>query len=264
MLGKNQCALRWPQIPIPIGYQETIVTPKASRNVEAYWSFTASKHGHSLILPDGRCDIIFRHNIHSTDTPTPVVTGPATQPYAVEYDVGDSWIGMRLRPSSGVALWQGKINNAANYVLRGPKALGLLPELAALNNRSLTQAKLEQALAAIQLPNVDPRLTRALDALHLSGGRMRIEKLSQFACCSTRHLNRMFRCNVGLTTKTYAQLVQFHRALNLIRSEHLPITDAAFEAGYTDHAHLTRAFRRYGGFFPSKIPQDLSPPMLPS
>jgi hypothetical protein len=36
-------------ILIPIGYQETIVTPKASRSVEAYWSFTADKPGQSLV-----------------------------------------------------------------------------------------------------------------------------------------------------------------------------------------------------------------------
>lgn len=217
-----------------------------------------------MILPDGRCDIIFRYNIQSTDTPTPVVTGPATQPYVVKYDVGDSWLGMRLCPSSGVALWQSKIINAANNVLRGPEARILLPELSALNHRSLTQTKLEQVLATIPLPKVDPRLTRALDALHLSGGRMRIEKLAKFARCSTRQLNRMFRCNVGLTAKTYAQLVQFHRALKLVRSENFLITDAAFEAGYSDHAHLTRAFKRYGGFAPSNIPQELSLPTLPS
>ena len=182
----------------------------------------------------------------------------------MEYDVGDSWLGMRLRPSSSAALWQSNIVNAANNVLRGPQALTLLPELAALNHSSLTQTNLEQALEMIRPRNVDPRLTRTLDAIHLSGGRMRIDKLAQFSGCSARHLNRVFQCNVGLTTKTYAQLVQFHRALKLIRHEHLPITDAAFEGGYADHAHLTRAFRRYGGFIPSEIPENLSLPILPS
>jgi transcriptional regulator GlxA family with amidase domain len=106
------------------------------------------------------------------------------------------------------------------------------------------------------------RLSGALDALHVSGGRRRIDELSKYAGCTTRQLNRMFRSNVGLSAKTYAQLVQFHRTLKLIQCERLSITVAAFEGGYADQAHLTRAFQRFGGFTPSNVPHDLSLPML--
>lgn len=249
-------------IPIPNGYQETIVTPKASRSVEAYWSFTANKVGRSLVLPDGRCDIIVRDNIHRTDVPLPIITGPATEPYTVEYEVGDRWLGIRLRPDKGVALWRSEIAYAADTVLRGKDAVALMPGLAKLKSCEMTMANLAKVAEAPMKLSADQRLTRALDALHASGGRIRIEKLARFAGCTSRHLNRMFRSTIGLSTKTYAQLVQFHRTLKLIQHEHLPITDAAFEGGYADHAHLTRAFRRYGGFTPSDVPDDLPLPML--
>lgn len=196
--------------------------------------------------------------------PIPIVTGPATQPYVVKYVAGDHWVGMRLRPSSGHILWNDKIECAVDSVLRGQDALNLLPELAAITRRNLTQTDLEIALKLICPRDVDPRLTRSIEALHLSGGRMRIDKLALYAGCSPRHLNRLFQNNTGLSAKTYAQLVQFHRALKLIRHEHLAISDAAFESGYADHAHLTRAFRRYGGFKPSEIPKELSLPTLPT
>lgn len=237
------------------------MTPQASRSVEALWSFTANKPGRSLVLPDGRCDIIVRYNIHASHTPIPVITGPATQAYTVECDVGDSWLGMRLRPSSGVALWQSEIVLAADRVLRGPEALELLPGLAALNRKPITRANFVEAIGMIHL-RADPRLTRSLDALHVSGGRIRIEKLAQFAGCTSRHLNRLFRSHIGLAAKTYAQLVQFHRTLKLVKQERLAITSAAFEGGYADHAHLTRAFQRYGGFTPSEMSEELTLPTL--
>lgn len=249
-------------MPIPVGYHETIVTPEASRSVEAYWSFTAEKAGGGLVLPDGRCDIILQYNIHSSDVPVPIITGPATQAYTVEYEVGDRWLGMRLRPDNGCALWTSGIAHAVNTVLIGPEALALLPKLATLNSSNLTISDLSNTVGVMTTHNINRWVSRALGALHTSGGRMQIEKLAEFVGCTPRHLNRIFRSHTGLSAKTYAQLVQFHRTLRLLQREHLPITGAAFEGGYSDHAHLTRAFRRFGGFAPSEIPDELALPTL--
>lgn len=249
-------------IPIPIGYRETIVTPKASRNVEAFWSFTADKSGQSLVLPDGRCDIILRHNINRPHSQIPVVTGPATEAYMVAYEAGDCWLGTRLRPNNGVTLWGARIADAANKVLRGQDAVDLVPSLQNRTGTEMTLTDLAGVMVAKTPTIAELRTTRALDVLHTSGGRIGIEELAAFVGCSARHLNRLFRSQVGLSAKTYAQLVQFHRTLKLVQREHLPITIAAFEGGYADHAHLTRAFGRFGGFTPSQIPKDLSLPAL--
>lgn len=249
-------------IPIPIGYQEAIVTPKSSRSVEAYWSFTADKAGQNLVLPDGRCDVILRHNINQQNLQFPVVTGPATQAYMVTYEAGDCWLGVRLRPNNGVMLWRNRIENAENAVLRGQDAVALVPDLLTREGAEMTLADLATVMATKAPSKEDGRLNRALDALHASGGRITIEKLAVFSGCTPRHLNRIFRSHVGLGTKTYAQLVQFHRTLKLVQQEHLSISDAAFEGGYADQAHLARAFRRFGGFTPSEIPKGLSLPAL--
>ena len=216
-----------------------------------------------MILPDGRCDIILRYNTHGSGSPIPIITGPATQPYTVEYDVGDSWLGIRLRPGKGVMLWQQRIASAANTVLRGQDALELLPRLAGIKGHHSTLNILAAALEAKTTGHItDHRLSLALDILHASGGRIRIERLATYVGCTSRHLNRMFRSNMGLSAKTYAQLLQFHRTLKLIQHEHLSIADAAFEGGYADHAHLSRAFQCFGGFTPSRVPHDLSLPAL--
>lgn len=215
-----------------------------------------------MVLPDGRCDIILRYNIHRANSPTPIITGPATEPYTVEYDAGDCWIGIRMRPANGFLLWRQKIAQSADKVLRGQDALAMFPRLGELKGSHLTLDNLLTILEDYISPMANNRLSGALDALHVSGGRRRINELSKYACCTTRQLNRMFRSNVGLSAKTYSQLVQFHRTLKLIQCERLPITVAAFEGGYADQAHLTRAFQRFGGFTPSNVPYDLSLPML--
>lgn len=238
------------------------MTPKSSRDAEAYWTFRSEHAGESLVLPDGRCDIILLFNEHKSMPATPVITGPSTLPYKVEYSAGDRWIGIRLRPLSGVALWKRRISCAADKVLRGEDAIAVLPSLAELKGNQLTLDELDSLVSLEKSNNQIKKLSMAIDSLHVSGGRMKITQVADFAGCSPRQLNRIFRLNVGLSTKTYAQLVQFHRTLKLIRNEHLTISGAAFEGGYTDHAHLTRSFQRFGGFTPSSIPNDLSQPLL--
>jgi len=230
--------------------------------VEAYWSFTAKTAGSTLILPDGRCDIIFQLNVHKDQLPTPIITGPSTQPYTVECDYGDQWLGIRLRPHNGALLWKQKIGVAADTVARGNEALDLLPWLAELMASPITLDAMADKFESKTSTFNDQKLTSALDALHASGGRMRVATMASFVGCTARQLNRLFQSNIGLSTKTYAQLVQFHRTLNLVQHQQLKISSAANEGGYADQAHLTRAFQRFGGFTPSNIPKDLAIPEL--
>ena len=90
---------------------------------------------------------------------------------------------------------------------------------------------------------------------------MPIEVLACRLNHSPRQLNRGFLKAVGLPAKAYARLVQFHRALGLVQRG-VGLVAAAFEAGYADQAHMTRAMRAYGGFVPSRIPTDLMVPVL--
>lgn len=203
-----------------------------------------------------------RFNHQVSDQSIPIVTGPATQPYTVNYTAGDTWLGIRFRPQNAAVLWQRRIESAADTVLRGEDALTLVPELGDVRDGVVTMDNLLQSLERQAPCPAESRLSHALDVLHVSGGRIRIDKLAQLVGCTTRQLNREFNKNIGLSTKTYTQLVKFHRTLKLVHAERLSISDAAFEGGYSDHAHLTRTFQRFGGFSPSKIPQNLALPTL--
>ena len=250
---------RYTSIPIPVGYHEVINTPKTARQAGAVWSFAAQTAGSAVVLPDGRCDIILRSQ--SNDV-IPIITGPATRPYRVTFQRGDQWVGIRLRPEHGALLWQLKLQNAPDAVLRGQDAIAHMPGLSALKTPEVAAKRLSALLSWEQTSQVNPRLRQAVDVMHTAGGRLGINALAAHIGCSTRHLNRMFRGHIGLDAKTYAQIVQFHRALKLITGGQLAITAAAAECGYADQAHMTRAFRRFGGFTPSTIPPDLSVPGL--
>jgi len=92
---------------------------------------------------------------------------------------------------------------------------------------------------------------------------MEIEAMAQVADISDRHFRREFAKAVHVSPKTYCSVIRFHRALRLIMHSGLSLADTAFEAGYADHAHMARAFTKFGGFSPSNIPENLSLPGLP-
>ena len=192
-----------------------------------------------------------------------MITGPATKPYSVTHAAGDAWIGARLRPQMGAALWGERLAQAVDTALRGPAALARHPSLTALTTQAPTLPHLAKIVAQITAQTTaDKRLTRALDLLHTSGGRMPIDALATAAHCSARHLSRLFVAQVGLPPKTYAQLIRINRTLRLLEDGALPLIAAAQEAGFSDQAHLTRACRRYAGFAPTSRPSSLTLPSL--
>ena len=251
-------------MPIPVGYHEPLLTPRAARSVEAVWSYCADHSGSTTVLPDGRCDVILRFNVHSDARAVPILTGPATAPYRVTYQNGDTWVGVRLRPHFGAALWSKRLVEMVDDVLRGEEVEKAQPAFAQIVSVPRHEDALRRALgsfvAALPAPISPASLTMALDALHTSGGRMPITKLADITGRSTRQLGRQFRASIGISPKTYSGLIQAHRALRLISKSGLSLSQIALEAGYADHAHMSRAVRQVSGFAPRDVPETLTQP----
>lgn len=248
-------------MPIPQGYSEAIVTPQQSRSVEAVWSYVAATSGRGVVLPDGRCDLILRFREGQNGTVQPVVTGPATQPYEISYAAGDGWVGVRMRPEHGFAVWGSALGAAKDQVRRGADAVTLVPALADLVDTAPLEAELRAGLWAVPdvlaHQNVDVRVARAVQQIHLTGGRVSVVNLAVRVGVTTRHLGRLFHGSVGLGVKTYIGLVRFHRALRLAVRGGVSLSEVAFEAGFADQAHLSRAVRRFGGITPGRVPPEL-------
>jgi AraC-like DNA-binding protein len=255
---------------LPLGYHEQLITPKSRRQTAAHWSFVADHAGTSIVLPDGCCDVILRFTVDEHHVPaniTPIITGPATSPFNIEYAPGDGWAGLRIYPANARTLWGDQLLNAQDQILTGEKAITQLPSLAALIKSISPQTNIHDALLALPpLQNTDDDrhlVHKLIDLIHLSGGQISINQMAECTNHSTRHILRTFRNMVGLSVKLYARIIQFHRALNLLQNADLSSTDVALECGYADQAHMIRAFQKFGGFSPNRIPANLSLPGLP-
>ena len=88
----------------------------------------------------------------------------------------------------------------------------------------------------------------------LSDGAVRIDGIAKRIHLSARTLQRRLeRSGVTFSQLVDAARLQFASRMLSAQSESTKISDVAFAAGYSDHAHFTRAFRRVAGVTPSQF-----------
>jgi AraC-like DNA-binding protein len=258
-------------MPIPFGYRELLHIPRAPNGIETVWTSHSGQH---LVLPDGRGDIILRFNISENSPVLPiilVVAGPSTSFHYATLTPDLYFIGARLRPGFLERILNITAVSLRNRVLVGDAALAAVPALLPLTAPASSIDELVSRLNSFvheQLSNLSPRLGAnksldLIDTVHTGGGRLSIMDLSKMHDVSARTVHRQIVQATGLAPKELNQILQFHRALRLLRDHRLKPAEAAFEAGYSDQAHMTRAFRKLGGFTPAQLP-DLVLATLPS
>ncbi|MGC5334667.1 helix-turn-helix domain-containing protein [Micromonospora sp. DT62] len=142
--------------------------------------------------------------------------------------------------------------------------------LAAAESWSARFALLDAALA-VRLATagpVDARLGWAWQRLADSGGQVGVGSLAEELGWSRRHFAVRFRQEVGLSPKTVARLLRFHRAYAalgagpgvpeaLVGAEDPGVAggwaDLAVRCGYYDQSHLIRDFREFAGDTPAAL-----------
>jgi AraC-like DNA-binding protein len=252
------------------GYSETSNPTFRSRSVESVWSYLAQDSHEHRVLPDGRCDVILRFN---TDGLKPVgeikalIAGPATTFHLVPMVKGIGYVGIRIRPAFARHVLGFELSMIANRVLAGEATIKAMPSLKVMCRpiESIERLVKKLELFVESLNNCGNEANRAvalINALHLSGGRLSVKELARLNDVDERTVRREFKKSTGLTPKQYAIIIQFHRALRLLRDVGLDAISTATEAGYADQAHMTRMFRKLGGFTPGNLP-NIPFPNLP-
>jgi AraC-like DNA-binding protein len=249
-------------MPIPSGYHEILHNPRDPHGLETVWTSFSTTSGEHLVLPDGRGDIILRFNVVENCPVAPitlVLAGPSTSYHSVKLSPDLCFIGARLRPGFLHHVLKLDPSSLRNKVLVGQDALAAVPRLVALvAPASSIDALIERLKAFVRDCSLQTSSGKTkfdlIDAAHASGGRLSVSELGKLHCLSARTVHRYVVGETGLAPKELNQILQFHRALRLLRDHGLHPADAAFESGYADQAHMTRAFRKFGGFTPANLP----------
>lgn len=267
-------------------YQELPLGPLDPNRVEAVWRYESPQPCSQLVLPDGRMDLV-AHATRASDGALQAVwlaiAGPADGWSRVPMRAGMLSVGVRFHIGwGGVCLG---LSPAAmrNQVVVGAPVLACLGPLAQgmLNARTpvaLQQALIDAVLALLARAKPGAAHARALRAIGqvMAGAGPGIGTDSgggggggggsdapasadgpHSAGASARALRRDVQAAVGLSLRSLSGVLRFQRAVALLNARAASsLADLASSAGYADQAHMTREFRRFGGFTPA-LPQPV-------
>ena len=250
-------------MPIPNRYNEVLHSARERFAVEAAWTSFTEKPLEHRVLPDGRCDIILRFQSDGSKPIGPIfpaIVGAATRFHIVKIEPGIGYVGVRLRPGTARQVLGVDLTEITDQGIRGGAAIAIIPALSALCAPAQSNDELAMRLDSFVVgrsseAQIDPLTSAIINMLHTAGGRLPITEIASLHGVDVRQVHRRIVSGTGLTPKQMAMVIQFHRALRLIIDGRLDIASAAFEAGYADQAHMTRVFKRMGGFSPAKIPE---------
>ena len=88
-------------------------------------------------------------------------------------------------------------------------------------------------------------------------GRVRIRSLADELGWSRRRLAARFRDEIGLSPKTFARVLRFEHAKELLERVGVDWARVAVEAGYYDQSHLVNEFRAITGTTPTRYASEL-------
>ncbi|SCL28200.1 transcriptional regulator, AraC family [Micromonospora rhizosphaerae] len=198
------------------------------------------------VLPDGCLDLLWSRRSGL------LVAGPDRTAYLTDSAPGERWLGLRLPPGVGPAVFGVPAHELRDRrvpldALWGRAAV----ELAELLGDRPTGAALEAVASARLAGAGGPDPLGARVAALLAAG-VTVTATAAEVGLGERVLHRRCRHLFGYGPKTLARIVRMQRALTLARAG-TPLAEVAARSGYADQAHLTRDVRDLAGVPPTRL-----------
>ena len=206
------------------------------------------------VVSDGCVDILIE-----VSSKTPFITGFSKK--YITFDLGTSfhYLGIRFYPFMFPLLFNIPAKTVVDQFL---PLEDILPELGM--GMGMQSMSMEDSLEQVanhfdrvlspytqDLPQHDPRLSKTINQILLSGGNIQIKDMD--IDMSERQLRRMFQFYFGESPKVFAKVYRFQRLLNSYLSTEGSLHEKVFyDMGYYDQAHFIKDFKRFYGVTPAQ------------
>lgn len=233
-----------------------------------YWEATATLYRVRLV-PTGRAVVVIslgepfaQVSRLGEASPNSQVTGSLVAgledgPRLCDHPGGQEAIRLELTPLGAYRLFAVPMSELTNRVVElcdvlGAEARALAEQLAATRDWGARFDLLDFALCARleRGPEPAPEVRHAWRLLSRAGGGIAIGRIAAEVGWSKSYLVRRYTEQIGLTPKTSARVLRFHRAVRLLTREGARLTEVTAACGFYDQAHLNREFRALAGTTP--------------
>jgi AraC-like DNA-binding protein len=224
-----------------VSYAETLVQ---SPLVACTWEQDTQVGHEQRIVPDACVDLIWTGKALA-------IAGPDTAPRVATLSPGSRIVGVRLRPGAAGEVLGLPASELRDISADAVDVLGRDATAALLEALAAGQDPHPILLRAVELRGVrepDPLVSAAIRAL--GRPRARVSAVASELGLSARQLQRRISDAVGYGPKTLQRVLRFRRLQALPPAA---LADLAFDAGYSDQAHMTTEVRELAGLTPVKF-----------
>jgi len=109
------------------------------------------------------------------------------------------------------------------------------------------------AFKNLKVQNIPVNIKYSLDYIYTHFlDEISLDTLAKLSHLSKYHFIKVFKEKTGLTPHQYIMALKIEYAMQLI-SKNLPLSQIAYECGFSDQSHFIRTFKKHYGFTPSLV-----------
>ncbi|WP_158826649.1 helix-turn-helix domain-containing protein [Mucilaginibacter lacusdianchii] len=231
-----------------IDFQLVQPVPELSHLVESFWMLEnkSDESKQVIILPDGRVDAIL-----SSDAPHNFsLLGLESKPSRGEIPAKFAMFSISFRPLGVAYLFKNLLPILTDTATMLPADyFGV--EINQNQSKHELCTQLTEKLLVIAKKEVDIRKQKLFDLIYASNGAISVKDLSARAGWSSRQINRYFQYTLGVSLKSYCNILRFRASFPHIKQGRLfP------EGNFSDQSHFIREIKKYAGVVPKELAKN--------
>lgn len=228
--------------------------------VEAIWSFESPERldvkEQAVVIPSGRCILLWNYKgIYAHRMQNHVyehalydlhLVGQHMDKIVLSGTAPVNAIGISFKPYGFYALVGGALADFTNKVTSISKVNKAGKELLKGFQGSVSDAL--DALTTLLIERIhyhpDERVVQLIDKIDACKGMLLIQDLFKEVVGSQRHLNKLFKAQVGITPKEYTSIIRFQEVYNrFVRSKNKTGKNELYDF-YYDESHFIQNFKK--------------------
>lgn len=201
------------------------------------------------IIPDGCLSVIF-YGDGAFEYGT--VCGTTDRIKKLTLIPGWKYMIFRFMPGASAAFLKCDINDITNNSISVEDGVRNGDRLISISGRDLDIS--EKALQMSRILKIDKRrketdylIRYCTENIFRNNGNIMIADLSEKTGFSDRYLGKIFEKYIGISPKTYAEIIRLQSSLYRIfdKTNHDSLMNIALDSGYFDHAHMNRNYNKF-------------------
>lgn len=225
-----------------LGLEQRRATKPLSRVVHSYLQITTDSPLSYALIPDGTQAVFMsRHGSF--------VGGVQSQATDIPIAQAGEYFGIRFYPGALPCFFADKVSEITDGYVSSDyfscSNFSRLHESVYAQSDFLGRSNVcEQWLLSRYQPLERKPFEQALSLIYQASGDIAVAEIAAQVAVSPRHLNRLFRQHIGLSTKTFCQIIRIQMASRMLFASHHDSAKMALSLGFFDQAHLLNQFKK--------------------